>query len=231
MAFRPSPLSPSEVYRIIAMRNDGESIELIAKVLYRHRDTVTDCIKRAMSPEHHPHVQSKHPPEFVATVLEAWSTGQTASQIGAMHGMTRSTILGIMHRAKAPKRADPFKHNRDRRKPKKAPRPYIPGHAPQPPVTRRVMAEAIKPEPYLVLPDEPPIVYSVETLEDHHCRWPVGEVGSPGFGFCGKLRYHGHSFPYCANHIMRSIRIPPPNPGQTAANDSQPRHRIVEAAE
>ena len=231
MAFRSPPLSPSEVYRIVTMRNDGESIEIIAKVLYRHRDTITDCIKREMSPEHHPHVQSKHAPEFVATVLEAWSSGKTATQIGAVHGMTRNTILGILHRAKAPKRADPFKHNRDRRKPKKAPRPYIPGHAPQPPVTRRVMAEEIRPEPYLIQPDDPPLVNNLLELEDNQCRWPVGDPQKvENFGFCGKMRHNSH-FSYCTKHIWRATRPPEPNPGQTAANDSQPRHRIVEAAE
>jgi GcrA cell cycle regulator len=42
---------------------------------------------------------------------------------------------------------------------------------------------------------------SLLQLQNHHCRWPVGEVGSPDFFFCGSstadLR---KGRPYCAAH-------------------------------
>lgn len=43
------------------------------------------------------------------------------------------------------------------------------------------------------------------TLENHHCRWPVGEVGEPGFFFCGHPSAHVlDGRPYCAWHARRA---------------------------
>src|SRR5690606_14401073 len=39
-------------------------------------------------------------------------------------------------------------------------------------------------------------------LEKHDCRWPVGEPGEPGFGFCAAERVPGS--PYCAEHLQRA---------------------------
>lgn len=43
-------------------------------------------------------------------------------------------------------------------------------------------------------------------LDNCHCRWPVGEPGSPGFFFCGAPEadvHRGRS--YCPSHQVRSI--------------------------
>lgn len=39
-------------------------------------------------------------------------------------------------------------------------------------------------------------------LERHHCRWPIGDVGEPGFGFCGRTKADGSS--YCKDHAVRA---------------------------
>lgn len=44
-------------------------------------------------------------------------------------------------------------------------------------------------------------------LEIHHCRWPLGEVGHPDFGFCG-ARKHAASA-YCENHFKASLMPQP----------------------
>lgn len=41
-------------------------------------------------------------------------------------------------------------------------------------------------------------------LEEHHCRWPVGEPSEPGFFFCGGDRHS--EFPYCAGHCRVAFR-------------------------
>ena len=38
----------------------------------------------------------------------------------------------------------------------------------------------------------------LEDLESHSCRWPVGDPGDAGFGFCGKRREA--DVPYCCAH-------------------------------
>lgn len=48
-----------------------------------------------------------------------------------------------------------------------------------------------------VNPDRPLIAQ--RDLESHHCRWPIGDPGTPSFGFCGCDR-ESVSGPYCAEH-------------------------------
>ena len=49
-------------------------------------------------------------------------------------------------------------------------------------------------------------------LEPHHCRWPIGDPGKPGFGFCGCERAPVGS--YCETHaqINRRASVPSGEP-------------------
>lgn len=42
-------------------------------------------------------------------------------------------------------------------------------------------------------------------LHEDDCRWPVGEVGDPGFFFCGGPVETGQ--PYCAGHCARAYQV------------------------
>jgi GcrA cell cycle regulator len=57
------------------------------------------------------------------------------------------------------------------------------------------------------------------TLENQHCRWPVGEVGEPGFFFCGHPSADVlDGRPYCAWHARRAFGgRPAPRPAQAEA--------------
>jgi hypothetical protein len=57
----------------------------------------------------------------------------------------------------------------------------------------------------------------VETLEDHHCRWPIGDPQHADFHFCGAEKIEG--LPYCFEHrdvayqtvrVLRPIHEPTP---------------------
>jgi len=54
--------------------------------------------------------------------------------------------------------------------------------------------------PFTPRPDpvEPRTVSLLE-LTDDTCRWPIGDVGAPGFCFCGNRPLKG--LPYCAGHF------------------------------
>ncbi len=65
--------------------------------------------------------------------------------------------------------------------------------------------------------DTKPTVMSVGELEAHHCRWPVGDVGKEGFGFCGQDRFS--PLPYCAHHAR--IGFQPPQPQSRMPNTAQ----------
>lgn len=47
---------------------------------------------------------------------------------------------------------------------------------------------------------------TVATLEEHHCRWPIGHVGEPDFHFCGAEAVP--SKPYCLEHCARAFITP-----------------------
>lgn len=77
--------------------------------------------------------------------------------------------------------------------------------APKSPKTSK-SATALMSIPVIPLPSpdplDVPLVANLIDLEPHHCRWPIGHVGEPGFGFCGQHHVAGSS--YCAHHANRS---------------------------
>lgn len=61
-------------------------------------------------------------------------------------------------------------------------------------------------------------------LENHHCRWPVGDPKHEGFGFCGGPRVIG--LPYCEAHARRAYQprggLPEQNEGPAPAPQATP---------
>ena len=49
---------------------------------------------------------------------------------------------------------------------------------------------------------------TVETLEDHHCRWPIGDPQHADFHFCGAKKLTG--LPYCECHARRAYNTAQP---------------------
>jgi len=49
---------------------------------------------------------------------------------------------------------------------------------------------------------------TVQTLEEHHCRWPIGDPQAPDFHFCGKTKIQGLS--YCECHARRAYSVSAP---------------------
>lgn len=72
------------------------------------------------------------------------------------------------------------------------------------PSTQKILAA----EPYTVRTDIPPAVArkSLAQLGEDECKWPVGHVGEPGFGFCALPRVPG--LPYCADCCQRAYKVP-----------------------
>jgi GcrA cell cycle regulator len=45
---------------------------------------------------------------------------------------------------------------------------------------------------------------TVQTLDMHDCRWPIGDPQHADFHFCGARRVAGR--PYCAAHVQAAIQ-------------------------
>ena len=54
---------------------------------------------------------------------------------------------------------------------------------------------------------------TLETLEAHECRWPIGDPRQEGFHFCGAPKTLGR--PYCAHHWEMSF-VPGRGRGQSS---------------
>jgi GcrA cell cycle regulator len=45
---------------------------------------------------------------------------------------------------------------------------------------------------------------TVDTLEQHDCRWPIGDPRHPDFHFCGAPQLLGR--PYCELHVRMAFQ-------------------------
>lgn len=78
--------------------------------------------------------------------------------------------------------------------------------APKPPkITPPPFETALLPEEDLGN-DVTPLIGSVLGLNEHTCKWPIGDPLLPGFGFCGRHSMDGS--PYCEDHHKRGTYRP-----------------------
>lgn len=137
--------------------------------------------------------------ERVELLKKLWSDGLSASQIAAeLGGITRNAVIGKVHRlglsgrAKSPSSAAP--------RPRKArssghmlrvSRPAVRGN------TALAYEYEPEPEPELI---EIPMEQrkTLLQLNEHTCRWPVGDPGASDFFFCGGDTTNEQ--PYCSYH-------------------------------
>lgn len=135
-------------------------------------------------------------------LVQLAGTSCTASEIAEQMSarlqspVSRNAVIGRLHRAGIRLGRQPTTAPRKPRKPREQRKPLRvvePKPAPKPaqPVVKRRC-------------DDIATVVLLE-LQPHHCRWPVGDPGTPGFGFCGDARVEGT--PYCAGYNRRGTVV------------------------
>ncbi len=136
--------------------------------------------------------------ERVELLKKLWADGLSASQIAAeLGGITRNAVIGKVHRlglsgrAKSPSSTTPRP-----RKPRssgmlRVSRPAVRGN------TALAYEYDMEPEPELV---EIPMEQrkTLLQLNEHTCRWPIGDPGGSEFFFCGGET--ANELPYCTYH-------------------------------
>ena len=137
-------------------------------------------------------------------IAALWRAGKSASVIEEELGrvISRNGILGVIHRngwSGGAGRA----HAAGKPRPKPAARLERTKPAPaRPPVLR------------FVPPSEPPPLpptarmLALEALVPGSCRFPIGEPGRAGFGFCGADGADFPDRPYCAYHARLTRQSP-----------------------
>lgn len=132
--------------------------------------------------------------------------GKSASDIGRMFGVSRSAVLGCVHRMKdIPGRMPQEKRPCPASMPRQIAKPYVP-----PPPEPELDAVRLEDGGHVTM----------LTVSDRTCRWPIGDVGDEDFHFCG----HGPMIgsPYCEAHA-RKAHQKPLKPFNT--RDYRPRYR------
>ena len=126
---------------------------------------------------------------------ELWATGLSCAKIAArLGGTTRNAVIGKAHRLGLESRQSPisFDAGSDRTTQRRITRAHKQIHAVVAPLFVDAPARPA-----------PPVIVGSSTEK---CQWPHGNVGEPGFGFCGEASAAGR--PYCAEHVRRAY-LPP----------------------
>jgi GcrA cell cycle regulator len=140
--------------------------------------------------------------ERVELLKKLWADGLSASQIATeLGGVTRNAVIGKVHRlglsgrAKSPASSVP--RPRKPRSPShmRISRPAVRGN------TALAYAYDVEEEPeHQIVENVVPMGQrrTILELNEHTCRWPVGDPGSQEFFFCGGNTQP--EAPYCAYH-------------------------------
>lgn len=127
---------------------------------------------------------------FTLVVVEQ----KTAGQIAIMMGRTRDSVLGKMYRMKLKSRSQhPKARNGNQCAVKRA--PALPTQTNRGAVARTNGAS-------------PEAIERLLGLHKEQCKWPIGEVSSPEFRFCGASA----KGQYCAHHLAMAYADPKPRP-------------------
>ncbi len=173
--------------------------------------------------------------ERVDILKKLWSEGLSASQIaGRLGGVTRNAVIGKVHRLGLSGRATTSRLKSHR------PRNRVPGTPKR--NTKTKFANTGNPalralytgdsEPFaakeeLIIPEAER--KSIQSLEENHCRWPIGDPQAEDFHFCGKKKVPG--LPYCEHHSCRAFQ--PPQSRRRGSSQhaivSQPQQAALEA--
>ncbi|MEX0627906.1 MAG: GcrA family cell cycle regulator [Cucumibacter sp.] len=157
--------------------------------------------------------------ERVELLRRLWMEGLSASQIAAVLGeaVTRNAVIGKVHRLKLSGRAKPASSAPRARKPRAASPRRLAGpligrrHSLNPPM---IGATALQMAPddeeglmaavdraiELYIPPEERV--DLLSLNEHTCKWPIGDPMSDDFYFCG--RQADENRPYCEFHSRRA---------------------------
>lgn len=168
--------------------------------------------------------------ERVELLKKLWMEGLSASQIAGElgQGVTRNAVIGKVHRLKLSGRAKPASTtSRPRATSRPARRPSAPSGSPassstggmrrrsvgSAPATMGAVAlkqsEETEAELY-VTPQAEELFIPVEDriglmgLNEHTCKWPIGDPMNPDFYFCG--RESEENKPYCDFHSRRAYQ-------------------------
>lgn len=135
----------------------------------------------------------------VQALTTAWARGDSAGQIARdLTGISRNGVIGKVHRLGLTRRQQ-RKVAGPRQRTVRVPKLHHALHH-TPPIPRSELPKPTIDDTKIPKRQRKQLL----DLGHHDCRWPVGEVGSESFFFCGGLTMDGTS--YCRAHYRASRR-------------------------
>lgn len=136
--------------------------------------------------------------ERIATLTQLWKDGYSAAQVALQLGcgVSRSAVIGKVHRLGIAGRETPSR-------PRGGSRPAVAKRIASPGGRRRASGQPVYRPSAPHTPFEVAPTATLTSLSEHGCRWPIGDPGAAGFGFCGRLRTGRGA--YCQGHTPMSL--------------------------
>ncbi len=137
--------------------------------------------------------------EMVENLKKMWKQGLTTNEIAKQLGVSKNSIVGKVHRLNLTARPSPIKKKEETASAK----PTVAETSSKIPVNKTTQ----KSSPYTETGTKPVSFEKSSTnsaclklteLDNHTCRWPVGDPRDDGFCFCGKKIRSGQT--YCEEH-------------------------------
>ena len=149
--------------------------------------------------------------QMVEELRKMWKEGLTTGEIGKRLNVSKNSIVGKVHRLGLSGRPSPIKKKDETEVKTAAPaKPAKPAAETAPAPAKK------KPEPELKASPAPapkacPAKNSggnvgLTELDNHTCRWPVGDPKDENFHFCGKKVRIGQT--YCEEHAAQAYVKP-----------------------
>ena len=154
--------------------------------------------------------------QMVEDLKRMWKEGLTTGEIGRRLNVSKNSIVGKVHRLGLSGRPSPIKKKNDDSEPAapkatpiketkpKSETPKVEAPKPVAPVYKPLKEEKTSFEPKFMpklSPKEnsqPKQNISLTELDNHTCRWPLGDPKDENFRFCGKKVRIGQT--YCDEH-------------------------------
>lgn len=141
--------------------------------------------------------------EAVEELKKMWDKGMTTGQIAKVLNVTKNSIIGKVHRLCLTARPSPIKKSSGKSVEKKASKPQ---KAEKVEKATKTSNKVVKEAPISPISEntKTPVSIVEETniplvkLDNHTCRWPMGDPKDEDFCFCGKRIRTGQT--YCEEH-------------------------------
>jgi GcrA cell cycle regulator len=149
--------------------------------------------------------------ERVELLKKLWQDGLSASQIAAeLGGVTRNAVIGKVHRLGLSGRGQPTSSIKRQRRTHptgvRRPRTVSIGNLALKGSLDYLPDADLQPRRNVVVPI--PRKLTIFQLNEHTCKWPLGDPGQEDFHFCGNDSLE--NLPYCEYHAGVAYQAPDP---------------------